>query len=112
MITFGPLTLQRHRASWHEDEELTYRQSQILYDDVELTRERYIKEAVALMVQNPADGYTELRQDESGLVWVVWATPSDRNGEALAVFTEPQARIEGYIMIVEWHWCALGQGKN
>jgi hypothetical protein len=112
MITFSPMSLQRHRASWHEDQELTKRQAKLLFDDVEATRDRYIAEAVALMVQPSDIGQIEFRRDDDGLIWVVWASTGDSEGQALAVFTEPQTRIEGYHMIVEWHWSPISQGVN
>lgn len=112
MITFSQMSLQRHRATWHEDQELTKRQAQLLYADIEATRERYIAEVVALMVQPFDTGKVELRQDEGGLIWVVWVSSGDPDGQALAVFSEPQSRIEGYHMIVEWHWIPISQGVN
>lgn len=112
MITFSQMTLQRHRASWHEDADLTNRQAKLLFDDFEATRDRYISEAVALMVQPSEVGRIELRQDPKSLVWVVWVTVEDPEGQALAVFSEPQTRVEGRHMVVEWHWCPVSQGKN
>lgn len=118
MITLGEDTVQRTRASWHKDQEINRRQGELLAKDVLATRLRLINEALAIRFGpaaiTPAEARTRLHlvTDPKGVTWVTWKKRGEKRPIAVAVFTHPKTRIQGYHLICEWHWKALDNARN
>lgn len=118
LITLGEHTVQRSRASWHKDEEINRRQGELLAKDVLATRQKLLEE---LLVERFGPGTIarpdllrklKLMVDDNGLTWVTWHEHRNRRLEAIAVFTHPRTRTQGYHLICEWHWCPLNHDRN
>lgn len=117
-ITLGEHTVQRSRASWHQDEEINRRQAALLAKDVLATREKLLRE---LLVQRfgPEVGKRKdlsrrlhLMVDEAGQTWVTWKEPWEKRARVIALYTKPETRTQGYHMILEWHWCPVDNDRN
>lgn len=116
-ITLGEHTVQRSRASWHRDEEINRRQAALLAKDVLATREKLLRE---LLVQRFGEAVIKRKDlgkrlhlvDEGDVTWVSWCEPWQKRPEAVAVFTHPKTRTQGYHLICEWHWCPLNHDRN
>jgi hypothetical protein len=88
----------------------------MLRADVLATRERLIREVVERRMGPGAwrqrEGCLRCHPDEQGVVWVVWARGEGDAGEALAVFTHPVSRLEGYRYVLEWHFAEVAQAPE
>lgn len=118
MITFGEHTVQRSRASWHTDQELNKRQASMLAADVLATREKLVADLLAVRygprthLRRDIDQRLSLQTDTNGLTWVVWTEPTETQGTALAVYSEPRTHTKGYHLICEWHWAPIDNRRN
>jgi len=115
MIRLGKETLIQSRASYHKDPVINRRQAALLVKDVKATQSKLAMEAVELRFGQQAITSGEYRQrlqvqKKAGQRWLVWFADGDKRGEALAVFTMPVTKIQGFMLVCEWHWAALGVG--
>jgi hypothetical protein len=113
MIALGQQTLKRSLATWHTDFALNQRQATLLAADYTATRDKLIAEAVAHRFPG-AKGTLETRTEDGVVHWVIFTPESakDKRGEALAVMTMPQTRVQGLRLVMEWHWHPVGGDAN
>ena len=117
MIRLGKETLIQSRASYHKDPVINRRQAVLLVKDVKATQAKLAMQAVQIRFGAQAITSGEYRkrlqlQKRGGQHWVVWFADGDKFGEALAVFTDPVTRIDGFMLVCEWHWTALEHGGH
>lgn len=113
MITFGPKTLQRHAASWHNPNEtegarLNTRHAALIAADVAATVEARFREAIRMKLGTlPEDSkllgrlVEQIDPRDSRIRWL------ELDCEVIAVFTVPESRVEGFRYVVTWHWLNL-----